>query len=68
MLPRDILRQRDRVEVAPGLLPDGGRDGQAEGHRCGHGEATDQTPQEAVTVRGLEGRGIGGICAHRGGL
>ena len=64
LLTRGVVGQRDRIEMTQRPLPDGCRDGQAEGDKGRDGEASDETPQQTVALGGLEGRCFGGICAH----
>lgn len=64
-LTRGVLGQRDRIEITQRPLPDGCRDGQTEGDNGRGGEASDETPQQAVALGGPKGRWFGGICAHQ---
>lgn len=43
-LTRGVVGQRDRIEMTQRPLPDGCRDGQAEGDKGRGGEASDETP------------------------
>lgn len=64
LLTRGVVGQRDRIEMTQRPLPDGCRDGQAEGDKSRGGEASDETPKQAVAPCGLKSRCFGGICAH----